>query len=76
MRANATFNVSSASHFRPFSANGTAQAAFSGVGAFTSSNSFVFQVGGFTGSSGLTSGNASEIAFNTTSGWIEASAEL
>jgi hypothetical protein len=76
MRANATCNISAASHFRPASSNGTAQAAFSGVGAFAASNTSIVQVGGFSGSSGLTAGNASSLSFNTTSGWIDASAEL
>jgi hypothetical protein len=76
MRANATCSVSAASHFTPQNSTGNSTTAFSAVGGFTNSSTSVVQSGGFSGSSGLTAGNASSIIFNTTSGWIEASAEL
>jgi hypothetical protein len=76
MRANVTVNISSAGHLTPQNASGTNTTAFTGLGGFTTSNTSVAQSGGFTGSSGLVAGNASVVAFNTTSGWIDASAEL
>jgi len=76
MRANATCSVSAASHFTPQNSSGNNTTAFSAVGGFTNSSTSVVQSGGFSGSSGLTPGNASAITFNTTSGWIDASAEL
>ena len=76
MRANVTCSVSAASHFTPQNSAGSNTTAFSAVGGFSNSSTSVVQSGGFTGSSGLTGGNASGITFNTTSGWIDASAEL
>ena len=78
MRATPTANLSAIGHFRPTAASsGTPQAAFTGgtlAGQGTSKTQIT--TSGWSGSSGLTTGQATVILSNTTSAWIDASAEL
>jgi hypothetical protein len=77
MRATPTVNISSISHFRPFSNVGGGLTAFTSAGSWASSSPYqISQDGGFSGTSGLVAGNASVIAFNSTSGWFDGTAEL
>ncbi len=77
MRATPTVNISSISHFRPYSNVGGGLSAFTSAGSWAGSSPYqISQDGGFNGSSGLTAGNATVLAFNSTSGWFDASSEL
>jgi len=75
MRATPTGSLSSISHFRPSSSAGSNQSTFS-AGAIDYLSPTAIGTQGFSGSSGLTAGNATLITANTTSAWIAASAEL
>jgi hypothetical protein len=77
MRATPTGSLSSIGHFRPTNSAGSAQAAFSAgslAGQGTSKSQLT--TAGWSGSSGLSAGNATAVVNNTTSAWIDASAEL
>jgi hypothetical protein len=77
MRATPTGSLSSIGHFRPTNSTGSAQAAFSAgslAGQGTSKSQLT--TAGWSGSSGLSAGNATAVVNNTTSAWIDASAEL
>jgi hypothetical protein len=74
MRTTPTLNMSSASHITPFSAGGGTGGAFSG-GALSYATTTSFGMN-LSGSSGLAAGNCTMLEFNTTSGWLDAGAEL
>jgi len=74
MRAAPTMSCSSASHLSAWTATGGGPNAFTGATFVASAYAIV--AGDWSGSSGLSAGNAVAVIFNTTSGWIDASAEL
>jgi hypothetical protein len=77
MRSAPTGNYSSIGHFRPTSAaSGTPQAVFTAGDLAQGTNRGQICTSGWSGSSGLTNGQATVILSNTTSAWIDASAEL
>jgi hypothetical protein len=76
MRAAPTINISSFAHLSAWNAGGSATNAFSsGASNWLSTVSSVSS-NGMSGSSGLAAGDATMLIFNTTSGWVDASAEL
>jgi hypothetical protein len=77
MRATPTGGLSSIGHFRPTNSTGSNQAAFTaGTLAGQGTSKSQLTTAGWSGSSGLTAGNATVITTNTASAWIDASAEL
>lgn len=74
--ANGTVGLSSASHITSYTAAGSSSTAFSSTNNWLADVRCVYVNGSLSGSSGLTAGNCSVIYFNTTSGWIDVSAEL
>ena len=77
MRATPTASLSSIGHFRPTNTSGSSLSAFTAgnlAGQGTSKTQLT--TAGWSGSSGMTAGNAVAILNNTTSAWIDASAEL
>ncbi len=77
MRATPTGSLSSIGHFRPTNSTGSNQAAFTaGTLAGQGTSKSQLTTAGWSGSSGLTAGNATVITTNTASAWIDASAEL
>jgi len=75
MRATPTGSLSSVTHFRPSTSNGSNSGAFSS-GSVDYLSPTMVGTQNFSGSSGLSAGNATTITANTTSAWIAASAEL
>ena len=75
MRATPTPNVSSAAHFTPCNSGGGTATPFGAINSIWATSQFV-AINGSNGSSGLTAGNASVLTANTTSAWVDASAEL
>lgn len=73
MRAAPTCNISAIGSFRPTNSGGGNSTAFTGGTVIGTASRL--STGGFTGSSGLSGGNATIITANTTA-WIDASAEL
>lgn len=67
--------ISSATHITAYNSTGSSATAFTAASAFASSTISI-GLGSFGGSSGLTAGNCTAVKFNTTSGWIDVSAEL
>ena len=77
MRAVPTTTVSSLSHISCYTARGGTAGAVTAAGGWSNSTNSVNQNGGFTiGSANLVTGHATVVYFNTTSGWVAASAEL
>jgi hypothetical protein len=78
MRASPTINISGAGHLSLFSASASTTYTVTSITNWSSGSQFALStLGGITASSGaLTAGNVSTLEFNTTSGWIDASAEL
>ena len=72
----ATIGISTAGDFVPSNPSGSATTAFTGTSLLRSYRRSVAAYGGFTGSSGLTAGNASVLWFNAATAWIDVSAEL
>ena len=76
MRATPTASLSSITHFRPTSTAGSALNAFSAGALGQGTNKTQICTGGWSGSASLTAGNITVVIVNTTSAWIDASAEL
>lgn len=74
MRTAPTISISGASALTPTTSTGTAGGAFTTLGSSVASN--IFATLNLTGGSGLTAGNSSIVYFNSSSAWIDASAEL
>jgi len=75
MRATPTGSLSSITHFRPSTSGGSNSTNFS-AGTIDYISPTMVGTQGFSGSTGLAAGNATNISSNTTSGYIAASAEL
>jgi len=77
MRASPTVSVSSVSHISAWNAATTVSSTASAISTFGANPDSLVVQGAITlGSSILVAGNSSVATFNTTSGWIDASAEL
>lgn len=75
MRSVPTVAVSAVSHLALFNAAGSAQAVTAADLASSNRHS-ISSYNGITVASGLVAGNASNLSFTSTSGWIEAAADL
>ena len=75
MRTTPTGSLSSITHFRPSTSGGSNSTNFS-AGTIDYISPTMVGTQGFSGSSGLAAGNATNISSNTISGYIAASAEL
>jgi hypothetical protein len=76
MRAAPTVNVSNIGHFSMWNPGGTSVSAFSGGASAFLTTPYTISNNGFTGASGSSAGDASQLVFNTSSGWFDGSAEL
>jgi hypothetical protein len=75
-RSSGTCNYSAASGFTLYPANGSGGVACTGITSLTADGNAIYATGGFNGSSGLVAGYCSVLLMNSTSTWIDSSAEL
>jgi hypothetical protein len=75
-RASGTCNYSAASGFTLYPANGSGGVACTGITGLTADANAIYVTGGLNGSSGLVAGFCSVLLMNSTSTWIDSSAEL
>jgi hypothetical protein len=76
MRATPTASLSSPTHISAANTTASTYNAFTGGGSMNRSSPYSLGTSDLSGSSGLAAGACTNIRFNTTSGYIEASAEL